>query len=111
MAKFPDRLKNFNMAMTTGSEQGTQSIKLFPWKQELSRYSTGFTTPLVVDVGGGRGHASQVIRDELEEVAGRVILQDQLGAIKEVENQLPSIEKMAHNFFQPQPIQGKDDMT
>lgn len=108
MARFPDRLKNFNMAMTVGSDQGVPSIKLYPWKQELGKHDTGPGTPLVVDVGGGRGHASQVIRDELEHIPGRVILQDQAAAIQEVEDQLPKIEKMAHDFFQNQPIQGKN---
>lgn len=107
MGKFPERTHNFNMAMTTGSEQGVQSIKLFPWKQELSKYTTASEMPLVVDVGGGRGHASQVIREELDGVPGQVILQDQPGAIREIEGQLPNIEKMAHNFFEPQPVRGK----
>lgn len=107
MAKFPTRMKNFNMAMTVGSEQGTQSVKLFPWREELSKYKTNPETPLVVDVGGGRGHAAQVIRHELDGVPGRVILQDQAVAIKEVEDQLPDVETMAHDFFKPQPVEGK----
>lgn len=107
MARFPNRMKNFNMAMTTGSEQGTQSIKLFPWKEELTKYHTTPETLLAVDVGGGRGHAAQLVRDELHGVPGRVVLQDQAMAIEEVENQLPGIEKIAHDFFKPQPTEGQ----
>lgn len=104
MGRFPSRMKNFNMAMTTGSEQGMRSVTLFPWKEELIKCRTSPETPLVVDVGGGRGHAAQVIHDQLDGVPGRVILQDRAVAIKEVENKLSNIEKMAHDFFQPQPV-------
>lgn len=111
MAKFPDRLANFNMSMTVNTEQGAQSIKLFPWAQALGPSSEHQpTTPetlLVVDVGGGRGHAAQVIRAELDRagVRGRVVLEDQAAAVREVEGRLAGggIEAVAHDFFAPQP--------
>lgn len=103
MAKHPERLKNFNLAMTAGSSEGAGSVSLFPFKQTLSQYRTTVDTPLVVDVGGGRGHAAQMIREELDGVPGRVILEDQASAIAEVKDQLPDIEKIAQNFFEPQP--------
>lgn len=105
MARYPARIASFNMAMTTASTQGTASITLFPWRKAITAPTTA-ETPLVVDVGGGRGHAAQVIREQIEGVLGRVIVQDLAGTIEEARNEHPDVEKMAHNFFDPQPVKG-----
>lgn len=115
MARFPARIASFNMAMTTASTQGTVSITLFPWREAVgwSSNSTATTatttdeTLLVVDIGGGRGQAAQVIREQLAGVPGRVIVQDLPGTIDAAQNEHPDVEKMAHNFFEPQPAKGK----
>ncbi|KAK2601235.1 hypothetical protein N8I77_010699 [Diaporthe amygdali] len=115
MARFPARIASFNMAMTTASSQGTVSITLFPWSEAVgwsssSTVTTAATTTaetlLVVDIGGGRGQAAQVIREQLAGVPGRVIVQDLPGTIEAAQNEHPDVEKMAHNFFEPQPAKG-----
>lgn len=105
MARFPARIASFNMAMTTASTQGTASITLFPWRKAITTPTTA-EAPLVVDVGGGRGHAAQVIREQLDGVPGRVIVQDLAGTIDGARNEHPDVEKMAHNFFDLQPVKG-----
>ncbi|KAG8163401.1 hypothetical protein KVR01_006698 [Diaporthe batatas] len=109
MQKFPARIESFNMAMTTGSKQGDASIALFPWREAVKRSSSNSTTaetPLVIDVGGGRGHAAHLIRQELDGVPGRVIVQDLPGTIEQARDEYPDVEKLTHNFFEPQPVKG-----
>lgn len=63
------------------------------------------TTPLFVDIGGGRGQMSRVFRSKFPHSPGRIILQD---LPQTLANAVPSdcIEAMAHDFFGPQPIKG-----
>jgi len=60
----------------------------------------------LVDVGGGLGHDLELLKEKHERLPGRLILQEK----EEVLNQMPATnnvyEKMTHDFFTPQPVQG-----
>ncbi|KAF2233453.1 S-adenosyl-L-methionine-dependent methyltransferase [Viridothelium virens] len=61
--------------------------------------------PLFVDVGGGIGSQCLEFQQAAPKIAGRVILQD----LQQTLDQSPThngIEKMTHDFFTPQPIEG-----
>lgn len=62
--------------------------------------------PLVVDVGGNIGHDIEKFRQVYPETAHRLYLQDR-AAVVELAKCPDPVNKMAHDFFQPQPITGK----
>ncbi|GKZ85515.1 hypothetical protein AnigIFM56816_011483 [Aspergillus niger] len=59
--------------------------------------------PLVVDVGGNIGHDIEKFRQVYPETAHRLYLQDR-AAVVELAKCPDPVNKMAHDFFQPQPI-------
>ncbi|PWY75785.1 S-adenosyl-L-methionine-dependent methyltransferase [Aspergillus eucalypticola CBS 122712] len=61
--------------------------------------------PLVVDVGGNIGHDIEKFRQVHPETAHRLYLQDLTAVVKLAKCPDP-VNKMAHNFFQPQPVLG-----
>ena len=66
----------------------------------------------IVDVAGGRAQSLFQIKTELEaggvDMKGRTILQDRKAVLHAVpDEQLPEVEKMVTDFFQPQPVKSK----
>ena len=59
---------------------------------------------MLVDIGGGTGRDVVGFKTEFPNVPGKVVLQDLPGAVRGV--QLPGLEVMGHDFFQPQPVKG-----
>ena len=68
----------------------------------------------LVDVGGGLGQDLELLIQKHSYgqgnsyVQGRLVLQDQYEVISQVRGSAPSrmYEKMAHDFFTPQPVKG-----
>lgn len=108
LLEHPDRLKRFNTAMTT-QEAALPVLGMFPFASLLETGSSE-DRAFIVDVAGGRGQSLMQIKKELEAAGGdmgkgRVILQDRKAVLDAVpDEQLPGVEKMIIDFFQPQPI-------
>ncbi|KAL2819632.1 S-adenosyl-L-methionine-dependent methyltransferase [Aspergillus cavernicola] len=76
----------------------------FPVLDQLGDFP-GADKTLMVDVGGGFGQQSKALRAKFPDLAGRVVVQDipqTLAGAQLAEG----VEFVAHNFFEPQPIQG-----
>lgn len=67
------------------------------------------TLPLVVDVGGGIGQDIERFRLKFPDTAARLYLQD-LPAVIEKSKCSEPLNNMAHDFFQPQPVQGMEPL-
>ncbi|KAF2837272.1 o-methyltransferas-like protein [Patellaria atrata CBS 101060] len=106
MAHFPDREKMFNFGMQAQTAATNWTIAIYPWVEALKDLESTEDSILVVDVGGGKGHASKQIRQFLGEKKGKVILQDRPSVIADISEELPGVERMGYDFFTPQPIQG-----
>lgn len=63
-------------------------------------------TAVVVDVGGNIGHDLERFRVAHPEVAPRLVLQDRPDVVGLSKCPDP-VQKMAHDFFTPQPVQGQ----
>jgi hypothetical protein len=61
--------------------------------------------PLLVDIGGNIGHDIENFRQVYPDTAARLYLQDLPGVIANSKCPEP-VNKMAHDFFTPQPIKG-----
>jgi hypothetical protein len=103
----PERAKYWNLAMQAQGSATEFAIGMYPFEAELQKIPTTDETVMLVDVGGGLGHATKQIRALCGEVKGRMILQDRLEVISRIpEDELPGIERMGHDFFTPNPIKG-----
>jgi hypothetical protein len=111
LASQPALFADFNMFMEAAS--GTQSCWL-DWFDVQGRLLDGYDSTkndtLLVDVGGGKGHDTQKFFEQYgARFPGSVVLQDQPGVIDGIkEGTLDGkIVKMGHDFFEPQPVKGK----
>ena len=103
----PRRAKLFNESMRSSAIVGAAGVPPFPFAAELKCESEDEV--LIVDVGGGKGQALEIIRRTFPELRGRFIVQDlpEVVAATKASAHLPSsIETMATDFFKPQPVIG-----
>jgi hypothetical protein len=113
----PDRLKRFNVAMTT-QESALPVLGMFPFTSLLETDAgSDPERAFIVDVAGGRGQSLLQIKKEIEAAGGqmgkgRVILQDRKAVLDAVpDEQLPGVEKMVIDFFTPQPVKSQTSQT
>lgn len=75
----------------------------YPVEQRLRAVAD---TPLLVDVGGGRGHDLVSFQARYPQLPGKLVLQERPVVI-DANKDLPSnIEAMRYDFFAPQPVKG-----
>ncbi|KAL9614585.1 MAG: hypothetical protein Q9167_000954 [Letrouitia subvulpina] len=105
--KNPDRMNWFVNYMAAQREGEANWLDSFPFQDLVVSNRKPLTPerPTFVDVGGGIGHQSRNFKAHFPDLPGRVILQD---SAKTIDSALKTegVEPMAHNFFNPQPIQG-----
>ncbi|KAI9730840.1 MAG: hypothetical protein M1834_005558 [Cirrosporium novae-zelandiae] len=107
----PERLEAFNLCM-----QRNERDRLVLGAYDLSWMNTHIGSPndarpLIVDIGGGKGHVLQrIIKAYPSLPRARMILQDRPDVISEVkkidEPSLREITKMELDFFKEQPVKG-----
>ncbi|KAI1196277.1 putative O-methyltransferase [Nemania serpens] len=100
----PDTFKDFNAFM--GREVGARK-KWVEWYDVSGRLIHGAKqdVPLLVDVGGGKGH--DLVRFlEFHPDVWRLILQDLEPVLRSAPDLPSEIEKMPYDFFTAQPVKG-----
>ena len=111
-------LWEFLKAVPHGTEVASHAMRsrIFAWQFQYSPYQfgeelggAGMEEIVLVDVGGGRGQALEMVKTQHPTLTGRMVLQDLSGVIEEVTKAgLPAfIEPVAGSFFEPQPIKGR----
>lgn len=81
-------------------------LSSFPVEREVGDWSPEPEKALFVDIGGGFGHQCVRLKAKYPNLLGRIILQDipeTISLVKPTEG----VEAMAHNFYDPQPIEGR----
>ncbi|KAI9036881.1 S-adenosyl-L-methionine-dependent methyltransferase [Aspergillus affinis] len=63
------------------------------------------SAPLFVDIGGGVGHQCVALLERLPQLVGRVVLED-LAPVVAHALPHPRVERLAHDFWTPQPVMG-----
>ncbi|KAH8820847.1 S-adenosyl-L-methionine-dependent methyltransferase [Xylogone sp. PMI_703] len=115
----PERLKRFNIAMTTQESQ-LPVLGMFPFSEvakelegKLNEVGIQQDNAFIVDVAGGRGQSLLQIRREITESLGeenvkglgKWILQDRKPVLDAIpKEELPGVEKVVIDFFEGQPI-------
>jgi hypothetical protein len=101
----PERLKAFN-----DGQRSQATVKDFdssyPFEAELNNPPVNEDEVVLVDVGGGRGHALERIKRRFPNIKGQLVLQDQESVIKDaVDGGLsPEIVAQPASFFEPNPV-------
>lgn len=96
--------QSFNHVMGAVMAQQASWLDIIPHDRIVADHLSG--QPLVVDVGGNIGHDLERFREAHPETATDLYLQDRAEVIQHSKCPDP-VNKMAHDFFQSQPIQGK----
>jgi len=78
----------------------------YPFESELKASPMGQEEVVLVNVGGGRGHALERIKERFPTLKGELVLQDQAAVIKDALSGGLSAEIKAQSasFFEPNPI-------
>jgi hypothetical protein len=98
-------LRNFNIWMS--GTHATHWLDWFPVEEEMIKgLKQDEKAVTMVDVGGSLGHELLELKKRYPELSGRLILQDLLETIKDVA-ETKVFEPVVHDFFTPQPIEGK----
>ncbi|KAJ5939000.1 hypothetical protein N7466_002134 [Penicillium verhagenii] len=99
----PEALSRFNTFME-GTRAGTAHwADWFPVQKELLD-GTVAGRPLLVDVGGGRGHELAGFKERFPSAMGGLVLEDLPSIIDDIEQLDDSIQRVKHDFFTPQPV-------
>ncbi|KAL0938432.1 o-methyltransferase [Colletotrichum truncatum] len=98
----PDEQDEFNTIQKTIASQQPVWTDIFPIETLLDAEPG---TPLVVDVGGGTGHDLIVFHQTDPKVASQLYLED-LESVIEKAPMPTGINKVAYDFFTPQPVKG-----
>ena len=100
----PRDQKAFNKFMSiAGRNKGEDWFEYFPVEEKLR---SEHTRPLLVDIGGGRGHDLVSLKNRFPNLSGECIVQDLPSVIDDAEDLPQSVTAMAHDFFAPQPVIG-----
>jgi hypothetical protein len=106
MNSAPRILKDFNTFM--GNTLGARKYWTgwFPVQERLLD-GANEASPLLVDVGGGKGHDLLDFHAKFPQKSPRLVLQDLSPVTNELGDLDPAIERMTYDFFTKQPVKGK----
>lgn len=101
----PEKLQAFNNGMRS---QATvkEFDSSYPFEAQLNKEPVQQEDVVLVDVGGGRGHALERIKQRFPGLKGRLVLQDREAVIRDaIAGGLSAdIEPQAASFFKPNPV-------
>lgn len=100
----PKESKTFNLVMGDVITESSSLTDIYPTEKLLNN---GYE-PLLVDIGGNIGRDIERFRALHPHTAQRLILQDRPNVIRTAICG-DKVQRMAHNFFDPQPVKGRTD--
>ncbi|KAF4487666.1 Methyltransferase fsa4 [Colletotrichum fructicola Nara gc5] len=106
----PQRMKRFMAAMDV-LQRFIPLVGMYDFNWVKSKLAEDKDRVILVDVGGGKGHAIKAILNENPFIpAERVVLEDRDEIIEEVaaltEPELKGVQLQVHDFHKPQPVKG-----
>ena len=105
LATNPDALGRFNTFMEDGRDDTSHWADWFPVQERLLNGSSA-DRPLLVDIGGGRGHDIEGFNKRFPVGAGKLVLEDLPSVIEDIQKLDSNIQRVKHSFFEPQPVKG-----
>jgi hypothetical protein len=105
LAENPEALDRFNTFMEGSRADIAHWADWFPVQEQLLDGAV-VNRPLLVDVGGGRGHDLVGFKEKFPLTRGKLVLEDLPSVIEDIHNLDSDIERVKHDFFKPQPVKG-----
>lgn len=108
LAAHPDVYHDFSNWMGVMSRVSqTNWYDIYPVRERLlADADSSPDSPLFVDVGGSYGHDIEDFRSRFPDAKGQLIVQDLPKVIDGITSLDPTIKRMHHDFFTPQPVIG-----
>jgi len=100
----PESFAHFNQYMAVQRMGMPTWLDVYPYKAKAEDLSP--EQPLFVDLGGGIGHQSIALREQLPNVPNKIILQD-IPQTLEHAIKHPGVDIVVQDFFQPQQVKGR----
>ncbi|KAL9034644.1 MAG: hypothetical protein Q9180_005290 [Flavoplaca navasiana] len=100
-----DKLNNY-MAGHRRGRPNWMDADFYPVQDARKDIKLDSDTPILVDIGGGKGHDVMEFKKKFPSLPGRLIVQDLPNTIQRVASTHQGIEFRPHDFFPPQPIKG-----
>ena len=97
---------NFNLHLGSFHRMNESWLTWYPVKSRLLG-GLDLSSVVIVDIGGGKGQNLQEFSEKFPQEKGRLVLQDTSSVISDIQSLDDTIQRQAHNFFTPQPIEGK----
>lgn len=91
--------------MEGGRDEAAHWADWFPVQKQLLDGALA-DRPLLVDIGGGRGHDLIGFKEKFPLGPGQLVLEDLPSVIEDIQYLDDDIQRIKHNFFQPQPVKG-----
>jgi len=108
-SKQPGVIENFNTFMQGlfGTPARLGWSDWFPVKEVcLDGFDERRSEYLWVDVGGGKGHESELLLKLYPGIEGKLVVEDLPFVIDDITDLDSRIERLSHDFTKPQPIKG-----
>ncbi|KAL4794686.1 S-adenosyl-L-methionine-dependent methyltransferase [Aspergillus venezuelensis] len=106
LAENPREGASFNSIMSGVAATLPSWFDMLPVHERiLEGADTDPTSPLFVDIGGNVGHDTERFRQVYPDLASRLYLEDRENVVSRATCAAP-VNKVAHDFFKPQPIAG-----
>jgi len=107
-SRHPDNLKALVEYMALEQSVRDCWLEKYPFENEIRDWNPTSNEVLFVDIGGNVGHYCAVLKRKFPEMPGRVLLEDLPDTLSHALS-TPGVEKLGHDFFQPQPIKGESE--
>lgn len=99
LAKNPEANARFNTFMEGMRGSRPHWTDWFPVQERVLDGVDDRTRPLLVDIGGGRGHDIACFAERFPNTPGQLILEELPAVIDDIATLDPRIQRMKHNFF------------
>ena len=104
----PNVLANFNTFMSGTRGARPSWVEWYPIQQHLlDGYENRPDSVLLVDIAGSIGHDIAAFRAKVQDVPGRLVLEDLPEVINSIQKLDSHIEARQHDFRTPQPVKGR----
>ena len=106
LSENPLALDHFNTFMEGIRADAAHWADWFPVQKQLLDGAATDDRPLLVDIGGGRGHDLMAFKQKFPAAPGQFVLEDLPWVIDDIQSLDAGIKRVKHDFFTPQPIKG-----
>lgn len=108
-SQHPENLKALIKYMGLEQDVRGRWLKEYPFEKQTQDWNPKPEEAVFVDIGGNVGHYCALFKSEFPNILGRILLEDLPDTLAHA-LPTPGVEKLGHDFFEPQPIKGECEL-